>query len=364
MSGGARVKKRGGPTTEELAIPGFTEGLLLWNHHHNHRQMPWKGERDVYKIWLSEIILQQTRVEQGLKYYQNFISQFPDVHALAAAPEDEVYKCWEGLGYYSRCRNLISTAKFISNEMGGNFPGDYESILALKGIGPYTAAAISSFAYNLPYAVLDGNVYRVLSRITGNETPVDSAEGKKYFASLAQKLLPDGRAGIYNQAVMDFGATICKPLPVCADCFYRVSCVAFQSGRQDVLPVKEKSIRQRLRWMHYFLLEHQGEILIRKRSASDIWKDLHEFLLIETPGILNEPELYDVFAKQFGFPLTIISKAELKQKLTHQQIHFSFYRISVRTKKDVPGFLWVNQQDLGNYAFPKSLQQFLQNQLK
>ncbi len=354
-------KKTGGPA-EELVNPEFTEGLLRWNRQSNSRQMPWKGEKDIYRIWLSEIILQQTRVEQGLKYYQNFISRFPDIHTLARAPEDEVYKYWEGLGYYSRCRNLIATARYISNELDGKFPSDYDSILKLKGVGPYTAAAIASFAYNLPHAVLDGNVFRVLSRITGNDTPIDSAQGKKIFTELAMQLVPEGKAGIYNQAIMDFGATICKPVPVCASCFYSMSCIAYQSGRQELLPVKEKTIKQKSRWMHYFLLEHNSELLIRKRGGRDIWKDLHEFLLIETPGVIAGKELAEIFEKQFGFLPVIHSKAELRQKLTHQQIHFFLYRISVREKIDVPGFTWVNTRDLEQYAFPKSLQQYLLDQ--
>lgn len=355
-------KKNTGQPAEELGTPDFTEGLLRWNQQSNTRQMPWKGEKDIYRIWLSEIILQQTRVEQGLKYYQNFISRFPDIHALAGATDDEVYKSWEGLGYYSRCRNLIATARYISGELDGKFPADYESILKLKGVGPYTAAAIASFAYNLPYAVLDGNVFRVLSRIKGNDTPIDSTNGKKIFTTFASQLLPEGKAGSYNQAIMDFGATICKPVPVCASCFYRKFCKAYQSGRQDVLPVKEKSIKQKNRWMYYFLAEHKTELLIRKRSGSDIWKDLHEFLLIETPGELDEKELAEIFQKQFGFRADLHSRAELKQKLTHQQVYFFIYRISVRDKIDVPGFTWVKTRELDQYAFPKSLQQYLLNQ--
>ena len=351
-------KKTGGPA-EELVNPEFTEGLLRWNRQSNSRQMPWKGEKDIYRIWLSEIILQQTRVEQGLKYYQNFISRFPDIHTLAKAPEDEVYKYWEGLGYYSRCRNLIATARYISNELDGKFPSDYHSILNLKGVGPYTAAAIASFAYNLPHAVLDGNVFRVLSRITGNDTPIDSAQGKKIFTALANQLLPEGRAGIYNQAIMDFGATICKPVPVCASCFYRLSCIAYQSGRQDLLPVREKSIKQKNRWMYYFLVEHNSELLIRKRSGSDIWKDLHEFLLIEAPGVVDKKILPEIFQKQFGFQPQLQFKAELKQKLTHQQVCFFFYRITLKNKIDIPGFTWVKTSEIDQFAFPKSLQQYL-----
>ena len=191
----------------------FSRILQKWNREKNTRQMPWKGEKDPYKIWLSEIILQQTRVEQGLNYYNNFIKTFPDVHKLAKAPEEKIFKLWEGLGYYTRCRNLIASARYISKELKGKFPDTYEEIKALKGVGPYTAAAISSFAFNLPHAVVDGNVFRVLARIFGISTPIDSTEGKKKFTELANKLLDKKQPGFYNQAIMDFGAVICKPAP-------------------------------------------------------------------------------------------------------------------------------------------------------
>ena len=190
--------------------------------------MPWKGEKDPYKIWLSEIILQQTRVEQGLNYYHRFIKTFPDVHQLGKAPDAKVFKLWEGLGYYTRCRNLIATARYISKELNGEFPAAYDEIKALKGIGPYTAAAISSFAFNLPHAVVDGNVFRVLSRIYGIQTPIDSTEGKKYFTRLANEKLDKELPGVYNQAIMDFGAIVCKPAsPLCGDCVFNKICFAF-----------------------------------------------------------------------------------------------------------------------------------------
>ena len=189
--------------------------------------MPWKGEKDPYKVWLSEIILQQTRVEQGLNYYKKFISAFPDIRRLANAAEGKIYKLWEGLGYYSRCINLIETAQYISHNLNGNFPNKYEEIRKLKGVGPYTAAAIASFAFNKPYAVVDGNVFRVLSRIYGIDKPIDSTEGKKIFAHLAHELLDKKSPGLYNQAIMDFGATVCKPTPVCQQCPFNKNCKAF-----------------------------------------------------------------------------------------------------------------------------------------
>src|SRR5688572_13533166 len=216
----------------------FPAILIRWNKHQNVRQMPWKGEKDPYKIWLSEIILQQTRVDQGLKYYEKFVSHFPNIRQLAAAKDEKIYKLWEGLGYYSRCRNLIVTARFISKNLNGKFPDTFEDILALKGVGHYTASAIASFAYNFPHAVVDGNVFRVLSRIFGIKKPTDSTEGKKLFSQLAFELLDKKQPGIYNQALMDFGAVICKPYPLCSICVFKDQCFAFKNDLVNQLPIK------------------------------------------------------------------------------------------------------------------------------
>jgi A/G-specific adenine glycosylase len=342
----------------------FTRRLMKWNENENSRQMPWKGETDPYKIWLSEIILQQTRVEQGLKYYENFISAFPDVHSLAKAPEEKVFKLWEGLGYYSRCRNLISTAKYISTTLDGIFPSQYDSILELKGVGNYTASAIASFAYNLPYAVLDGNVFRVLSRIYNIDTPIDSSEGKKQFAALAQDMLPDKQAGKYNQAIMDFGATICKPYPECGICFFNDCCQAYRSARQDVLPVKEKKISIKKRWLNYIVPMHRDQILIRQRTGRDVWQQLYEFLLIETEKQTHTKQLLKLFEHQYplsAYKLTGSQSAD--QKLTHQAIRFCFLKVELEKKINVPGMFWVKQAELGKWPFPKTLQQFIVNQL-
>src|SRR5262245_24307425 len=263
--------------------PDFTKKLLTWNKSSNKRQMPWKGEKDPYKIWLSEIILQQTRVEQGLEYYKKFIAKFPTVHDLAKAPEQQVFKLWEGLGYYTRCKNLVATAKVISKEKGGKFPNTYEDIKALKGIGPYTAAAISSFAFNLPYAVVDGNVFRVLARVFGVSTPIDSTAGKKYFTQLADDLLDKKQPGTYNQAIMDFGAVICKPeAPLCNQCPFNKTCYAYLNKKISELPVKEKKISIRKRWFYYFIIGNKDQSAIVQRTAKDIWQELYEYPLIET----------------------------------------------------------------------------------
>lgn len=340
----------------------FAEKLLIWDNKENNRQMPWKGEKDPYKIWLSEIILQQTRVEQGLNYYENFIRTFPNIHALAKAPEYKVFKLWEGLGYYSRCRNLIASAKFISKDLKGVFPKDFESILQLKGVGGYTASAIASFAYNLPYAVLDGNVFRVLSRIFDIETSIDSTQGKKYFSELAQNILPKNRAGKYNQAIMDFGAVICKPYPDCKICFFNKYCTAYLKGKQDLLPVKDKKLKIKERWLNYFIVKHEQKILIRQRSSTDIWQNLFEFLLIETDRNINRNKLLKLFIKQYGIKeFDVVSHQTKKQKLTHQLINFNILEIEVKQKENLLGFTWINTSDLDKYAFPKTLQEVAKN---
>lgn len=342
----------------------FAKQLLYWNRCENNRQMPWKGEKDPYKIWLSEVMLQQTRVEQGLKYYQNFIQAFPDVHALAAAPEERVFKLWEGLGYYSRCRNLIQTAKYIAAELNGVFPRSYEEVLALKGIGTYTAAAIVSFAYNLPYAVLDGNVFRVLSRIFDINVPIDSAAGKKRFAALAQAVLPNKKAGEYNQAIMDFGATICKPVPLCSDCFYNKNCLAYLAGRQQLLPVKEKKLTLKKRWLNYFVLRCGNEVLIQQRSEKDIWQGLHHFFLIETAKACKTNELESMFQQQAGITDYLVEEEwKQQQVLSHQRICFHFFSLKLKRKKKVEGYAWMPISEVRQLAFPRTLQQVVQNVL-
>lgn len=343
----------------------FVQKLLTWNKKKNNRQMPWKGEKDPYKIWLSEIILQQTRVEQGLKYYQNFIKAFPNVHALAKAPDEKIFKLWEGLGYYTRCRNLITTSKFISKDLKGIFPGDFESILQLKGIGNYTASAIASFAYNLPYAVLDGNVFRVLSRIFDIEIPIDTAEGKKIFFQLAQTVLPKTKAGEYNQAIMDFGAVICKPYPECKACFFNKYCKAYLQGKQDLLPIKEKKIKIKERWLNYFIIKFKDSVLIRQRTSKDIWQQLFEFLLIETGEAVSSKTILKLFTEQYGVEIFHCKASHsMKQKLSHQLINFSFLELELNGKENFPGFSWVKTSQLNQYAFPKALQEFVTHWLK
>jgi A/G-specific adenine glycosylase len=357
------MKKRSGEkivSNQERQGKNFVRELMRWNNFENNRQMPWKGEKDPYKIWLSEVILQQTRVEQGLKYYQNFIEAFPNVNALARAPETKVFKLWEGLGYYSRCRNLIQSAKFISKEQKGVFPDKYDDILSLKGVGSYTASAIASFAYNLPYAVLDGNVFRVLSRVFDIETPIDSTEGKKMFSALAQKILPKAKAGVYNQAIMDFGAVICKPFPLCDECFFNKECLAYLKGKQDLLPLKEKKTKIRKRWLNYFIIQYNNEILIQQRTVKDIWQGLHQFVLIETEKGFKKKKLEVLFQKQYGIENYSIQKEwKETQQLSHQTICFHFFVARIQRKRKVENYHWIKLSPVLELAFPKTLQQVL-----
>jgi A/G-specific adenine glycosylase len=340
----------------------FARILLKWHKYKNDRKMPWKGEKNPYRIWLSEVILQQTRVDQGWAYYEKFLQAFPTVHDLAGAPEKKVFKLWEGLGYYNRCRNLITTAKKIDAEYNGEFPNTYETILSLKGIGPYTAAAIASFAFRLPHAVVDGNVTRILSRYFGEFTPIDSSKGKKIFAELADSLLDREQPDLYNQAIMDFGATVCLPRnPLCNECTQNTGCQAWQKGWTSELPVKEKSTRKKQRWLYYFIVETPDDkVYIRQRTTKDIWAGLFEFVLHEAsqPIYFNENAgpTADLTRQLFGRqPVTTKHISRIyRQELTHQTIQGQF--ITVRTKKELTvlqNYQLIDRRQLPDYAFPK-----------
>ena len=344
----------------------FTKLLLKWHKTQNFREMPWKGEKEPYRIWLSEVILQQTRVEQGWAYYEKFVAAFPTIHDLASASEQQVFKLWEGLGYYSRCRNLIATAKKIDSEYNGRFPSTYDEILALKGIGPYTAAAIASFAFDLPHAVVDGNVTRVLARYFGISTPIDTTSGKRQFAEMAAALLDPQHAAAYNQAIMDFGATVCMPRnPQCTACVQRTECIALNQGLTTQLPVKEKSILKKQRYFNYFIVETPDDkIYIRKRKPKDIWEDLYEFILYETNDLLWPEELLrSDFARQLfdGQSLTVrhISKV-YRQELSHQTLQGQFITISLpKPLTALNDYLLVPRSQLAEYPFPKFINAWL-----
>ncbi len=345
----------------------FTEILLSWNLNENKREMPWKGEKVPYKIWISEIILQQTRVQQGIKYYYRFIKSFPDVKSLANATEQKIFKHWEGLGYYSRCRNIIASAKFITTKLNGKFPEKYEDILALKGIGIYTASAIASFAYNQPYAVVDGNVFRVLSRFFGIEVPVDTSEGKKKYSILAKELLDKKNPGVYNQAIMDFGAIVCKPLlPLCGACPLQIKCIAFKKMKVNSLPLKKKSIKRRERFFSYVIAEYNNTFYVRKRTTKDIWQGLYEFILIETKQLLTEKLLLKMKTSDrlFGGDNFIVAKVSktISQKLTHQTITGKFFHIRLSNPLEIDdAYSLISREQLEILPFPKFITSYLKD---
>ncbi len=342
----------------------FRKSLLQWHTIQNTRVMPWKGETDAYKIWLSEIILQQTRVQQGWQYYQRFVEHYPTIDQLARAADNEVFKLWEGLGYYSRCKNLLFTARYIAFELNGKFPDTYETILQLKGVGPYTAAAIASFAFHLPHAVVDGNVYRVLSRYFGVETPIDETAGKQFFTGLAANCLDDQQPAAYNQAIMDFGATICLPAnPLCPQCPLQPGCVAYLEKKVNRLPVKTKVLQKKDRWFTYFIIEQNGKVLVRQRTEKDIWQNLHEFYLHTTaePPDWAAATAQQFLQKIFGKPVIIQNiAAPIRQQLTHQTVYLSFIRATLNSGIDLPsGYFWQDKTQLNELAFPKTLAQVL-----
>lgn len=360
----------------------FRRHLLAWAAGHV-RPMPWKGERDPYKIWLSEIILQQTRVEQGLPYYEKFVAAYPTVKDLADAPEDELFKLWEGLGYYSRARNLHFTAKYIAQEAGGRFPDTYETIRALKGVGDYTAAAISSFAYNLPHAVLDGNVYRVLARFFGISTPTDTPAAKKEFTKLANEVLDPERPGAFNQAIMDFGATVCTPQqPKCSTCPLQPECIAFRERKVNEWPVKSKSLVKKERFFCYVIFHLGADTFVRKRSEKDIWRGLFDFPALEWNEKPDLPESKTVLEKWLreqlfpgenvpAFTVTHLSKP-YRQTLTHRQVTAVFIHIDLPadwpehlfSQPPFTGTLRIEYSDLKkNIAVPRLIDWYLQDKV-
>jgi A/G-specific adenine glycosylase len=322
--------------------------LLAWHEHQNFRQLPWKEETDVYKIWLSEVLLQQTRAAQALPYYLAFLDNYPAIRDLAVANEQEVFKLWQGLGYYNRCRNMLATARKVHHELNSIFPSNYSDLLQLKGIGPYSAAAIASFAFNEAVAVLDGNVYRVLSRYFGIDTPIDTSTGIALFRKLAQDLLAKDQPKKYNQAIMDFGATICTPkAPKCKECPFSAGCLALKADLVNVLPVKSKKVAVKQRHFHFLVFDDGQQIYLQKRDDSDIWANLWQPFLVESEN------------ENFIAPTFLNSTPELffttKQKLTHQLIFSYFYRVEASAKLLLKeNLLAVSYQEIEKYAFPKT----------
>ncbi len=305
----------------------FQNELINW-YKINKRDLPWRNTTDPYVIWLSEIILQQTRVHQGLPYFNRFLESFPTVSSFAKATENQVLKLWQGLGYYSRGRNMLYTAKQVMDENGGVFPISYVELIKLKGIGDYTAAAISSFSNNESKAVLDGNVFRVLARYFGIEEPINSTKGKKIFSELAQHLIEDQPPAIYNQAIMEFGALQCKPKsPLCHSCPFQLNCVAFNSHRVDALPIKLKKTKVKERWFNYFVGREGEKLLIKQRKPGDIWQHLFDFPLIETVTSPenNQVDFMTEVKNAFGNGITLSLILQKKHILTHQIIYVQFF---------------------------------------
>lgn len=348
----------------------FTRHLLRW-HATTNRLLPWKGIRNPYLIWLSEIILQQTRAEQAIPYYEKLTQRFPTVTDLAQASEDELMKLWQGLGYYARARHLHVTAKAIVERFNGIFPSRYEDILSLKGIGPYTAAAIASFAFEQPYPVVDGNVYRVIARFFGIDISIDSSEAKRFFYSKAKQLIQYAdKPSAYNQAIMDFGALLCKPAqPLCGECPLAKKCRAFIENKTHQLPVRSKKIKIKERFFHYLVITYQKAYLLQKRVNDDIWRGLYEFPMIEARDFLSAAEL--VQHPLFHQLLLPTSSSDVRwayrtsQRLSHQIIHATFYEIdTIQPPVFNPSIIAVETKKLHEFAFPKIVDwYFLHKQL-
>lgn len=338
---------------------------MEWHRDH-HRPLPWKGEKNPYLVWLSEIILQQTRVAQGLPYFERFRQRFPTVQDLAQATEEEVLKLWEGLGYYSRARNLHHSAKYIAKELNGVFPDNYEEIKKLKGVGDYTAAAIASFAFGQPHAVVDGNVYRVLSRFFADATPIDTTAGKKRFAALAGQLIDPQRPAEFNQAMMDLGAGVCTPVaPACEACPLAPHCEAKKKGLVSGLPVKAKKLKRKTRHFLYLVVHHKGGLYIRQRTGNDIWKNLYELPMIEMQKPLKK--LQDVKRLEAWFGQDVAAKIRManrfRHELTHQRIEASFCELKVNDDFCAPEeecWQWITLNGLSDYAFPKLIINYFQ----
>jgi A/G-specific adenine glycosylase len=338
----------------------FSNTLIQW-YLQNNRELPWRKTKNPYFIWLSEIMLQQTRVAQGMSYYLKFTEEFPTVFDLAKAKESTVLKMWQGLGYYSRARNLHYTAKQIAIELNGEFPSTYKEIIKLKGIGDYTASAISSICFQEPTAVVDGNVYRVLSRFFGIKTPINSTAGIKEFKELAQTLIDRKQPGAYNQAIMDFGALHCKPQnPLCESCVFNNSCIAFQKKTVKDLPVKDKKIKVRKRYLNYLVMISKDEkTILSERKGKGIWQGLYEFPFIESAKTISLDELILTpdFVKLVPSKsnISLYNKKEIVHKLSHQHLHTQFWVINTKNSPKIT----VKWEELDTYPVPVLIANFL-----
>lgn len=338
----------------------FSKCLIQW-YLQNKRELPWRATKDPYKIWLSEIILQQTRVEQGMSYYFKFIDTFPDVKKLADASEEEVLKLWQGLGYYSRARNLHYSANYIVHNFKGVFPSTYKEIIKLKGVGDYTASAIVSISFNEPHAVVDGNVYRVLARYFGIETPINSTKGIKEFKQLAQELIDVNNPGTHNQAVMEFGARLCKPQnPDCLICPLQSKCVAFAKNKVKELPVKEKKINITKRFFNFMVIHTPDDTTLLEKRTKGIWQNLYQFPLIETKKEVSETEIinskkFDELFENLEVSLKLYNSTDIVHKLSHQHIHTKFWIVASANSSKF-NLLWEN---VNKYPVPVLIHNFL-----
>ncbi|KAF2079624.1 A/G-specific adenine glycosylase [Flavobacterium sharifuzzamanii] len=342
----------------------FHNILIKW-YLQNKRDLPWRKTVDPYQIWLSEIMLQQTRVVQGMPYFFSFTKEFPTVKHLADAPEEKVLKLWQGLGYYSRARNLHKTAQYISNDLNGVFPDSYKELLKLKGVGEYTAAAIASFSYNEPVPVVDGNVFRVLSRYLDVESDIALPATKKEFTALAQELMPKDNPALFNQAIMEFGALQCVPKsPDCSVCVFNESCAALQKGKVNMLPVKSKKLKVTNRYFNYLILEDVlGNTLIQKRTQKGIWHNLYEFPLLEMESIVGFNEVSEKAKEEIFSEYTIISiedcsESTIVHKLSHQHLHIQFWKIKVQEKIENG----IDSQKIKTFPFPIVIYNFIEKQ--
>jgi len=342
----------------------FSDELVQW-YLKNKRDLPWRNTTNAYVIWLSEIILQQTRVEQGLPYFHRFLDKYPDVRSFAAADEGEILNLWQGLGYYSRGRNMLKTARQVVEEFDGEFPVDYLQLLRLKGIGEYTAAAISSFAANEGRAVVDGNVFRVLARYFGISEPINSPKGKKIFQDIADELLNKDHAGLHNQAMMEFGAMLCKPKnPDCGICPVRAGCYAFNNNAIAIFPQKLKKVKIRERYLNYILITDGDTILMNKRDEKDIWANMYDLPLIETSARLSPDEVVALpQAKEFfGDNIRVLKTYTIKKHvLTHQHLHTQFIHINSSTIKLEQKWFYANVNNLHELPMPKIIFIFINN---
>ena len=352
----------------------FAKKLTRW-YAENGRDLPWRNTRDPYKIWISEVILQQTRVAQGMSYYHKFIETFPDLISLANAPEDKVLRVWQGLGYYSRARNLHQAAKSIVGNLDGKFPQSFKEIIQLKGIGAYTAGAIASITFGEPATAVDGNVKRVISRLFAIEEPVDSSIGNKMINAALEEIFDKQNPGNFNQAIMDFGATVCKPKnPECEICPLASACVALKKDLVNRLPAKNKEIIRRIRYLNYLFinLEEKDDTFtwIQKRDGKDIWQGLYQLPLIETEHLVSPDELSTLpqWLQIFDGSNPSISATShvFTHQLTHQQLFARFYKINISHKIPFADsmFIMVNVNDLSNFAMPRLLVKYLTSAAK